>query len=137
MKIWEAIIYGIFGGIAELLPISFSGHVVMLRNVFHMSSLAEGGGYFVRAAICLGVFIAIYLSFPMESRRFGREICLMVGIKKRRRTERINRLLQRSIMLCTVAFLFMLCSLFFLAAAERIERLLYIVCFLQNCLNHQ
>lgn len=129
MKIWEAIIYGIFGGIAELLPISFSGHIAMLRNVFHMSSLAEGGGYYVRAAICLGVILAVYLSFPMDSRRFGRQICLTVGLKKRRNGERVNRLLQRSIMLCTIAFSFMLCSLFFLAAAERIERLLYIILF--------
>lgn len=129
MKIWEAIVYGILGGIAELLPISFSGHVLLLRNAFHMSSLAEGGGHFVRAAICIGILIAIYLSFASETRRLGREVMLMCGLKKRRRNERVNRLLRRSIMLCVVALLPMLCSLFFLAKAERIERLLYVIIF--------
>ncbi len=129
MKIWEAIIYGIIGGIAELLPISFSGHVIIVRNVFDITPLTQGSGYFIRAAICLGVIIAIYLSFPTDSRRFAREIGLMIGVKKRRRNERVNRLLRRSIMLCSVALAIMLCSLFFLLAAERIERLLYVIAF--------
>ena len=129
MKIWEAIIYGIVGGIAELLPISFSGHVVLLRNVFHMSSLSEGGGFFIRAAICLGIIFAIYLSFSAETRKFGRELSLMIGIRRRARNERVNRLMRRSVMLCAVSFSIMLCSLFFLASAERIERLLYIIIF--------
>lgn len=129
MNIWEAIIYGIFGGITELLPISFSGHVALLRNAFHMSSLTEGGGYYVRAAICMGVIVAIFLSFQTESRRLGREVLLMTGINKRQRGERVNRSLRRSITLGAFALILMLCSLFFLAAAERIERLLYIIIF--------
>lgn len=129
MKIWEAIVYGIVGGICELLPISFSGHAVMLRNAFHMSSLSDGAGYFVRAAISLGVAVAIYLSFSNESRTVGRELTRMIGLRKPRRGERRNRLLCRSIMLGSIAFVIMLCSLFFLAAAERIERLLYIIVF--------
>lgn len=129
MKIWEAIVYGIVGGICELLPISFSGHAVMLRNAFHLSSLSVGGGYFVRAFICLGVVIAIYLSFSMQSRKFGRELGLMIGLRKPKRRERVDRLARRCVMLYLIAFLMMLCSLFFLAAAERIERLLYIIIF--------
>lgn len=129
MKIWEAIIYGIFGGITELLPVSFSGHVALLRNAFHMSSLSDGGGYYVRAAICIGVILAIYLSFPTEVFTMGRQIGLMTGIIRRKRGEKPNRLLSRSVMLCASAFAVMLCSLFFLASAERIERLLYIIIF--------
>ena len=53
----------------------------------------------------------------------------MVGLRKPLRGERTNRLQRRSIMLCLTAFVIMLCSLFFLAAAERIERLLYIIVF--------
>ncbi len=129
MKIWEAIIYGIFGGIAELLPISFAGHVALLRNAFHMSSLSDGGGCYVRCAICLGVILAIYLAFPSEIFRMGHGIGRMTGLKKRKRSEKNDRLLTRSIMLCASALAVMLCSLFFLAAAERIERLLYIIIF--------
>lgn len=123
MKIWEAIIYGILGGIAELLPISFSGHAALLRNAFHMSALNSGGGYFVRAAICAGVALAIYLSFSSETARVYKTIR---GGNKRRRPSRLQR---RSFTLGCVAFALMLCSLFFLAAAERIERLLYVILF--------
>lgn len=129
MKIWEAIIYGIFGGVTELLPVSFMGHVALLRNAFHMSSLSDGGGYYVRAAICIGVAIAIYLAFPLETRRYSRELSVMVGAKKIRRGQKQNRLNRRSLVLCLFAFVFMLISLFFVASAERIERLLYVVLF--------
>ena len=123
MKIWEAIIYGIFGGAAELLPISFGGHSVVLRETFNLSSLSQGGGYYVRAAISLGVMAAILLSFSAESRSFGRELLLMSGLKRRRRGQRTNGLLRRSILLGFFALVPMLCSLFFTAAAERISRL--------------
>lgn len=129
MKIWEAILYGIFGGIAELMPISFSGHVALLRNAFHMSSLTEGGGYFIRAAVCLGVFAAIFLSFRSDCQKLGREVLCITGLKKPRRRECVDRLYRRSLSLGAFALVPMLCSLFFLAAAERIERLLYIIAF--------
>lgn len=123
MKIWEAIIYGIFGGAAELLPISFGGHSVVLRETFNLSSLSQGGGYYVRAAISLGVMAAILLSFSAESRSFGRELLLMSGLKRRRSRQRTNGLLRRSILLGFFSLVPMLCSLLFTAAAERISRL--------------
>ena len=123
MKIWEAIIYGIFGGAAELLPISFGGHSVVLRETFNLSSLSQGGGYYVRAAISLGVMAAILLSFSAESRSFGRELLLMSGLKRRRRGQRTNGLLRRSILLGFFSLVPMLCSFLFTAAAERISRL--------------
>lgn len=133
MKIWEAIIYGIFGGAAELLPISFGGHSAVLRGVFNLSSLTEGGGYYVRAAICLGVMAAIVLSFSSETVCFGRELLRMTGLKRPRRRERPNQSLRRSILLGFFALIPMLCSLFFTAAAERISSLLIVaLLFLLN-----
>lgn len=129
MEIWEAILYGIFGGITELLPISFSGHAALLRNAFHMSSLTDGGGYFIRAAVCIGVFAAIFLSFRAESQKLGREVLRITGLKKPRRRERVDRAYRRSVFLGLFALVPMLCSLFFLASAERIERLLYVIVF--------
>ncbi len=122
MKIWEAIVYGIFGGLAELLPISFSGHAALLRNAFHMSSLSEGSGYFVRASICIGVALAIYLSFASETA----QVYKTLHSKRRRRPSRLQR---RSFMLGCIAFVLTLGSLVFLAAAERIERLPYVIAF--------
>ncbi len=126
MKIWEAIIYGIFGGAAELLPISFGGHSAVLCEIFTLSSLTQGGGYYVRAAISLGVMAAIVLSFSAETLSFGRELLLMSGLKHRRRGQRTNPLLCRSIFLGFFALVPMLCSFVFTAAAERITRLLII-----------
>ena len=126
MKIWEAIIYGIFGGAAELLPISFGGHSAGLCEIFTLSSLTQGGGYYVRAAISLGVMAAILLSFSAETLSFGRELLLTTGLRHRRRGQRTNPLLRRSIFLGAFALVPMLCSFFFTAAAERITRLLII-----------
>lgn len=123
MKIWEAIIYGIFGGAAELLPISFGGHSTVLREVFNLSSLQQGGGYYVRAAICLGVLAAILLSFSSESRAFGRELLFITGLKHRRRGQRTDSVLRRSILLGFFALVPMLCTLLFTAAAEGITKL--------------
>lgn len=95
MKIWEAIIYAVFGGAAELLPISFGGHSAILSGVFNLSSLSEGGGYYVRAAICLGVMAAIVLSFSAETLSFGRELLLITGLKRRRRGQRTDAVLRR------------------------------------------
>ncbi len=124
MKIWEAIIYGIFGGLTELLPLSFQGHYVFLRGAFNLSALT-GNGYFIRAALCLGVMIAIFLSLPAEIGTTGRELLKMTGLKKRRRKEQNNVLLRRSILLCFFALIPMLCSLIYTAFAESITSLLY------------
>lgn len=129
MKIWEAIIYGIVGGASELLPISFTGHSTVLGEIFNLSSLTQGGGYYVRAAICLGVIAAIMLSFSAESRAFGREMLFMTGLKRHRREQRTDRLLRRSILLGFFALVPMLCSLIFIPSAERISRLLLVALF--------
>ena len=129
MSIWEAVIYAIFGGIAEMLPISFSGHAVLLHDALHLPSLQQGGGFFVRASICVGVCLAIYLSFPSDVRRFSGELRYMTGLKKRKRGDVIDRVTRRSVVLGCIAFILSLISLFFVAGAERIERLLLVIVF--------
>ena len=85
MKIWEAILYGITGGLTEVLPISFAGHTALLRGVFNLSSLNEGNGLYVRAAICLGVLLAVVLAFRTETFTTGRTLLTMTGGSPRRR----------------------------------------------------
>lgn len=129
MKIWEAILYGIFGGATTLLPVSFSGHYALLRGAFNLSSLTEGGGYYVRFAICLGVILAIILAFPGESRTLGVETLKLTGLKKRKRRERINRSRVRSIALGFFALLPMGLSLIFASMAAEPGGLLYVALF--------
>lgn len=126
MRIWEAIIYAIFGGATELLPISFAGHTAILQSVFGLSSLQTGGGAYVRAGISLGVLAAIILTFRAETRALGRELRLMTGMKRLRRHEAPDLLLRRSVTLGLFALVPMLCSLIFLAFAEHITRLPYV-----------
>ena len=58
MTIWNAIILGLVQGIAEFLPISSSGHLSVLQNLFGMSSL-EDGHIFFDVLLHLGTLISI------------------------------------------------------------------------------
>lgn len=124
MKIWEAILYAIFGGISELLPISFPGHAAILGNAFALQPLNEGGGYYIHAAVCLGVMLAIRLAFSAELRTLKNELAVMGGFRRLRRGERSDPYLRRSISLGLFALVPMLLSLIFTARAERVSGLL-------------
>lgn len=125
MKIWEAIIYGIIGGLTEVLPVSFAGHAALLRGAFNLSSLNEGSGLYVRAAICLGVAVAVLLAFRTETLAVGKALLSLPEKKRRRR----NTPMRRGVFLGIIAFLPMLLSFLFTAFAERIERLSFAALF--------
>lgn len=126
MKIWEAILYGLFGGVSELLPISYTGHYALARSAFNLTPLNEGGGYYIRLAICIGVILAINIAFRPESRTLGREVLRITGIKKRGRKERYDRLRIRSIVIGLFALLPMLLSLIFATLVDHFSGLLYV-----------
>ncbi len=126
MKIWESILYAIVGGITELLPISFSGHAAVLQNMFHMTPLTQGGGYYIRVAITIGIILAIILAFPSEAGSTGQTLRIL---RRPRRGEKADRLQARTLLVSVFALIPMLCSLFFLASAERMTRLLYVAGF--------
>lgn len=58
MTIWNAIFLGIVQGVAEFLPISSSGHLAVLQNIFHMQT-AEEGHMFFDVLLHLGTVISI------------------------------------------------------------------------------
>lgn len=58
MSIWNAILLGLVQGIAEFLPISSSGHLSVLNNLFHMST-AEDGHMFFDVLLHLGTLVSI------------------------------------------------------------------------------
>lgn len=126
MKIWEAILYGLFGGVSELLPISYNGHYALLRSAFNLTPLNEGCGYYIRLAICVGVILAINIAFRAESRTLGREVLRITGIKKRGRRERYDRLRVRSIVIGLFALLPMLLSLIFATLVDHFSGLLLV-----------
>lgn len=58
MSILDAIILGIVQGVAEFLPISSSGHLAILHNLFNMSDLGSSHMFF-DALLHFGTLIAI------------------------------------------------------------------------------
>ena len=62
MTLWNAIILGIVQGIAEFLPISSSGHLSVLQNLFHMST-AEEGHMFFDVMLHFGTLISICIVY--------------------------------------------------------------------------
>ncbi len=58
MSILEAIILGLVQGIAEFLPISSSGHLAILHNLFNMSDI-EGGHLLFDVLLHFGTLLAI------------------------------------------------------------------------------
>lgn len=58
MSILTAIFLGFLQGVAEFLPISSSGHLAVLQNVFHMQT-AEDGHMFFDVLLHLGTVISI------------------------------------------------------------------------------
>ena len=62
MTIWNAILLGLVQGIAEFLPISSSGHLSILQNLFHMST-AEDGHLFFDVLLHLGTLVSICIVY--------------------------------------------------------------------------
>lgn len=129
MKLWEAVLYALFGGFTELLPISFAGHAAILQSAFGLTSLAESDGYYIHAAISAGVVLAIFLAFRTEARAMRTEWLTMTGLRRLRRGERPDYALRRSMVLGVVALLPMLVSLIFLSSAEEISHLVLVAAF--------
>ena len=62
MTIWNAIILGLVQGLAEFLPISSSGHLSILNNLFDMTT-AENGHMFFDVLLHLGTLISICIVY--------------------------------------------------------------------------
>lgn len=62
MTIWNAIILGLVQGLAEFLPISSSGHLSILNNLFGMTT-AEEGHMFFDVLLHLGTLISILIVY--------------------------------------------------------------------------
>lgn len=73
MSIWNAIILGLVQGIAEFLPISSSGHLSILQNLFHMST-TENGHLFFDVLLHLGTLISICIVYWRDIVAMVREV---------------------------------------------------------------
>ena len=82
MSIWNAIFLGIVQGVAEFLPISSSGHLAVLQNVFHMQT-AEEGHMFFDVLLHLGTVIAILVAYWKDVKYIIRDsLDVLRGVKQ-------------------------------------------------------
>lgn len=81
MTIGEAIILGIVQGIAEFLPISSSGHLAILQNLFNMSDI-EGGHMFFDVLLHFGTLIAICFMYWSDIKAMVVELLVLLSGSK-------------------------------------------------------
>lgn len=62
MSVWNAVILGLVQGVAEFLPISSSGHLSIINNLFHMST-TENGHLFFDVLLHLATFASILIVY--------------------------------------------------------------------------
>ena len=74
MTIWNAILLGLVQGIAEFLPISSSGHLSILQNLFGLST-AENGHLFFDVLLHLGTLASVCVVYWADIRQMVRD-CL-------------------------------------------------------------
>lgn len=82
MTIGEAIILGLVQGIAEFLPISSSGHLAILQNLFNMSDI-EGGHMFFDVLLHFGTLIAICFMYWTDIKAMVVEMLELLSGRKR------------------------------------------------------
>ena len=81
MTIGEAIILGLVQGIAEFLPISSSGHLAILQNLFNMSDI-EGGHMFFDVLLHFGTLIAICFMYWNDIKAMVVEVLALLSGRK-------------------------------------------------------
>lgn len=83
MTVWSAILLGLVQGVAEFLPISSSGHLSILQNLFGMTT-AENGHMFFDVLLHLGTLASIFIMYWGDIRDMVRELLeVLRGGKKR------------------------------------------------------
>ena len=79
MSVLHAIILGLVQGIAEFLPISSSGHLSILNNLFHLSS-AEEGHLFFDVLLHFGTLVSICVVYWKDIADMFREVLGLANV---------------------------------------------------------
>ena len=77
VDIWSAILLGLVQGLAEFLPISSSGHLSVLQNLFHLNSLEEGHLFF-DVLLHLGTLVSIFICYGKDIKDMVREVFIVL-----------------------------------------------------------
>lgn len=77
MSYLSAILLGFVQGITEFLPISSSGHLSVLQNVFNLNT-SDGGHMFFDVLLHLGTLISVCVVYRKDISEMVREFFLMI-----------------------------------------------------------
>ena len=61
MAVWKAVLLGLIQGLTEFLPVSSSGHLVLIKGVLGLDM--QSGGMFFDVMLHLGTLLAIFVAF--------------------------------------------------------------------------
>lgn len=61
MSLWKAVLLGLIQGLTEFLPVSSSGHLVLIKQLLHVD--LESGGMFFDVMLHFGTLLAIFVAF--------------------------------------------------------------------------
>jgi undecaprenyl-diphosphatase len=78
MSIWAAVLLGLVQGIAEFLPISSSGHLSVLQNLFSLQT-GEGGHLLFDVMLHLGTIVAILAAYWKDIVQIVQECVAFAG----------------------------------------------------------
>lgn len=79
MTIWDAIVLGLVQGVTEFLPISSSGHLSILNNLFGISS-TENGHMLFDVLLHLGTLASIFVVYWQDIRQMCVEIAAFANL---------------------------------------------------------
>ena len=79
MTIWNAALLGLIQGIAEILPISSSGHLAIVNNLFKLSDLSDGHALF-QALLYLSTMVSVCIVYWPEMRAMYYELLSLAGV---------------------------------------------------------
>ena len=76
MSIWIALILGIVQGLCEFLPISSSGHLVLLQQLFGI----DNGALFFTIMLHLGTLIAVFVIYRRQIWEIVKSMCRFIAL---------------------------------------------------------
>lgn len=95
MTIIESILLGIVQGITEFLPVSSSGHLAILQNVFHIET---NGSMMFDIMLHLGTLVAVFIVYRKDIGNMIKEAVLMfVDILSNLKTFTLNKIHKTSL----------------------------------------
>lgn len=79
MSVWNAIVLGLVQGVAEFLPISSSGHLSIMNNLFDMSTV-DNGHVFFDVLLHFGTLSSIFVVYWQDIVKMFREVLGIVNL---------------------------------------------------------